>query len=277
MAIKPNPIPPQPVPSNPTTGLVVSINGTQYGVTPDPPPTPGQSWSALSTTLPPLHINVDTPTQPALIVNGVITAASYQYDGPTITAESLGANANDAVYGNSANGNGVHGSSSGSSESGVLGENTEAGAGVTGSSASGNGVHGSSQSGNAGLFDGNVQVNGTLTIKATDVGQTIAALTNRIAALEQQVTKLNTHYHNYGGGPVVEPASHGYFNMLDVKNYILSATNSNGPGGNSFPSGPELDNELVELRSETSTTVQSAPQLTSPPQYGSSGSGNVGS
>jgi hypothetical protein len=271
MPIKPNPTPPQPVPSNPTTGLVVSVDGTQYGVTPDPPPTPGQSWSTLSATLPPLHINVDTPTQPALTVNGVITAASYQYGGPTITAEALGANANDAVYGNSPNGNGVHGSSNGSSESGVLGANTGAGAGVTGSSVSGNGVHGSSESGNAGFFDGNVQVNGTLTIKTTDVGQTIAALTNRIVEMEQQLLQLSIHYHSVGGGPVDEPTTHGYVNMLDVKNYILSATNSNGPGGNSFPSGPKLDNELVGLRSETSTTVQTSPQPTGPPQYGPSG------
>jgi hypothetical protein len=316
MPIKPpQPLPP-PLPSNPTTGLVVSVNGTQYNVTPDPPPTPGQSWSTLHATLPPVSINVDTPTQPALIVNGWITAASSQDGNPTIASEALGASANDAVYGNSPNGTGVHGSSygsstsgvlgenagagvgvtgssvagtgvhgssSGGSTSGVLGENTGAGVGVTGSSVSGNGIHGSSSSGKAGLFDGNVQVNGTLTIRTVDVAETITQLTTRITALEQQiaaldlqVTKLNTHYHNYGDPTDFIPDHSEAVTMQTVKDYILSATNSNLPGGNNYID-PDLDGMLVSLVSGTGKTIQNNPPLTSLPLYGTPGSGTSGS
>jgi hypothetical protein len=308
MPIKVNPLPPQPIPSNQTTGLVVSVNGTQYDVTPDPPPTPGQSWSTLNATLPPLHINVDTLTQPALTVNGWITAASYQDGNPTITGEALGPGANDAVYGNSPNGTGVHGSSSGGSTSGVLGENTGAGVGVTGSSVTGTGVHGSSSggstsgvlgentgagvgvtgssvsgngihassgSGNAGLFDGNVQVNGTLTIRTVDVAEAITQLTNRIAALEQQVAKLNTHYHIYGPASFYQPDSSESVTMYSVKEYILSALNSNLPGGSDITAG-NFDNQMVELRSETGKTVQADVEVTSPPQFGTPGPNTIG-
>jgi hypothetical protein len=275
MPIKVNPLPPQPIPSNQTTGLVVSVNGTQYDVTPDPPPTPGQSWSTLNATLPPLHINVDTLTQPALTVNGWITAASYQDGNPTITGEALGPGANDAVYGNSPNGTGVHGSSSGGSTSGVLGENTGAGVGVTGSSVSGNGIHASSGSGNAGLFDGNVQVNGTLTIRTVDVAEAITQLTNRIAALEQQVAKLNTHYHIYGPASFYQPDSSESVTMYSVKEYILSALNSNLPGGSDITAG-NFDNQMVELRSETGKTVQADVEVTSPPQFGTPGPNTIG-
>lgn len=58
-----------------------------------------------------------------------------------------------AVLGLSAKGDGVHGQSQVANMSGVAGINT----------AGGNGVYGSS-SGNAGCFDGNVQVNGNITI-----------------------------------------------------------------------------------------------------------------
>lgn len=59
--------------------------------------------------------------------------------------------------------NGLHGQSATATDSGVWGENTGARVGVDGSSVSGTGVFGSSKSGNAGEFDGNVLVTGTLT------------------------------------------------------------------------------------------------------------------
>ena len=59
--------------------------------------------------------------------------------------------------------NGLHGQSATTTDSGVWGENTGARVGVAGSSVSGTGVFGSSKSGNAGEFDGNVLVTGTLT------------------------------------------------------------------------------------------------------------------
>jgi len=53
-----------------------------------------------------------------------------------------------------------------SSDSGVL-SSSDSGTGVSGYSGSGTGVHGSSGSGLAGLFDGNVQVNGNFTATGT--------------------------------------------------------------------------------------------------------------
>lgn len=60
---------------------------------------------------------------------------------------------NDGVYG-AANGNGVHGRSTGGTSSGVWGENTSYGDGVAGSSGSGDGVRGASGSGIGGHFSG---------------------------------------------------------------------------------------------------------------------------
>jgi hypothetical protein len=68
------------------------------------------------------------------------------------------------VSGSSVGGNGVEGSSASATNSGVWGNNTGAGAGVSGTSASGAGISGSSNSGNAGEFNGNVLVTGTLTV-----------------------------------------------------------------------------------------------------------------
>jgi hypothetical protein len=60
----------------------------------------------------------------------------------------------NGVYGKSKNGDGIHGESDGAAVSGVAGIHT----------ASGNGVYGRSTGGNAGNFDGKVQVNGDLTV-----------------------------------------------------------------------------------------------------------------
>jgi len=60
--------------------------------------------------------------------------------------------------------NGVHGQTYSATDSGVWGENLGAGVGVAGSSVSGKGVLGSSKTGNAGEFEGNVLVTGTLTV-----------------------------------------------------------------------------------------------------------------
>jgi hypothetical protein len=157
----------------------------------------------------------------------------------------------------------------------VHGINTGAGTGVYGESVSGNAVAGHSQTGNAGSFDGNVQVNGTLTIRAVDVAETITQLTNRIAALEQQVAKLNTHYHIYGPATFYAPDSSESVSMYSVKEYILSALNSNLPGGSDIAAG-NFDNQLVELRSETGKTVQADVEVTSPPQFGTPGPNTVG-
>jgi hypothetical protein len=59
----------------------------------------------------------------------------------------------NGVYGKSAKGDAIHGESAGSNMSGVAGIHT----------AGGNGIYGKS-SGNAGCFDGNVQLNGNLTV-----------------------------------------------------------------------------------------------------------------
>ena len=273
MPIKPNPLPPQPIPSNPTTGLVVSVNGTQYGVTPDPPPTPGQSWSTLTATLPPLHINADTPTQPALTVNGWITPLVTRMAIPRLPAKrwvrvrmTRSTAIQQTVLAFTA-------ALAAAAPVGYWVRHTGAGVGVTGSSVSGTGIHASSGSGNAGLFDGNVQVNGTLTIRTVDVVQTVTQLTNRITALEQQiaalelqVAKLNTHYHDYGLSSFYQPDNQGYFSMVDVKNYILSALNSNLPGGSDIH-GSQLDNQNVHLQSGTGKTVQSQ-EVTGPPLFG---------
>ncbi len=67
-----------------------------------------------------------------------------------------GFSGNIGVQGISGNGIGISGESDGSS-----------GTGVYGSSSSGTGVHGSTQSGLAGLFDGNIQVNGNFSATGT--------------------------------------------------------------------------------------------------------------
>ena len=144
--------PPPPPPLHPTamqTGLIVTVNGTQFDVTPDPPPAPGQSWGALNTTLPPLSI-ADTPgaTTPALQVWGAIYAEGLLHPGPTLRAD---ASAYDAVAGASTGGNGVHGYATSNNNSGVLGEHSDAGTGVSGTSQSGAGVAGSSTAGSASL------------------------------------------------------------------------------------------------------------------------------
>jgi hypothetical protein len=71
--------------------------------------------------------------------------------------------------------NGVHGRSASPTDSGVWGENTGGGFGVSGSSVSGWGISGSSQNGQAGHFQGKVEVIGDLTVQNIN-GATITCL-----------------------------------------------------------------------------------------------------
>jgi hypothetical protein len=220
---------------------------------------------------------------PALPAGAGVYGYDQWTDGPGVCG---GAAAGDGVYGftgdpnhagvhgaNTGGGNGVYGTTDSPNNSGVVGTNTGTGIGVYGTSTNGHGIYGitadsnhsgvqgintgagtgiygKSQTGNAGWFDGNVQVNGTLT------GQTITDLTNRIAALEQQVAKLTTHYHIMTpGGPTTEPISKGWINMLSVKNYM------NGVAG--F----EYGDMLMEMISGKETTVDMSPTQTGPPEY----------
>jgi hypothetical protein len=204
--------------------------------------------------------------------------------GTTVNASSRSGN---AVAGTSQTGNGGVFTTNGAATAvlatagpngnatAVHGINTGAGTGIYGESVSGNAVAGHSQTGNAGLFNGNVQVNGTLTIGAVDVVETITELTNRIAALEQQVAKLNTHYHIYGPATFYSPDSSESVSMYSVKEYILSALNSNLPGGTDISAG-NFDKQLVELRSETGKTVQADVEVTGPPQFGTPGPNTIG-
>jgi len=59
--------------------------------------------------------------------------------------------------------NGVYGVTSSPADSGVFGQNTGTGFGVSGTCANGTGIYGQGGQ-NAGLFDGNVTVNGTITV-----------------------------------------------------------------------------------------------------------------
>ncbi len=91
-------------------------------------------------------------------------------NGAGITGQSDSGN---GVYGSSSNGTGVFGVTSGSGTAGVIGYSSKGSGtgvygnssnynGIAGQSDSGNGVYGSSSSGNAGYFQGNVHVTGTL-------------------------------------------------------------------------------------------------------------------
>jgi hypothetical protein len=78
---------------------------------------------------------------------------AYSTTGATAAVHGVSQAEGHAVLGVSAKGDGVHGQTAIATMSGVAGTNT----------AGGNGVYGAS-SGNAGCFDGNVQVNGNITI-----------------------------------------------------------------------------------------------------------------
>jgi hypothetical protein len=89
-------------------------------------------------------------------------------DGQPIFARTGAANGR-AIQGDSVHGNGLHGTSGSSTASGVFGENTGAGFGIAGrSNGSGTAVFGDNTNGagRAGLFNGNVQVVGTLSKSA---------------------------------------------------------------------------------------------------------------
>jgi hypothetical protein len=292
--------PSQP-PTNSTTksALCVTVNGTQCEVTPDPPPAPGKPWWTVNATLPPLFIDARGPDSPAtaVFVLGEIHAESGgaidQGPDPTISAVNLGANdavsgtstSGVGVAGSSSTGNGVRGTASGG-DSGVFGNNTGTGAGVTGSSTNGNGVEGRTGGSNnsgvsgdntgagvgvaasstngigisakgtpAGSFDGNVLVNGTLMVTSMNVGQAISDLQNRVAALEQQVAQLTIHRHGFGGGPRIVFDRSGLLELQQVKDWM-----NGGPDTNQFA------HSLVELRSDTSKTVNGTPEQTGPPE-----------
>jgi hypothetical protein len=86
-----------------------------------------------------------------------------------------------AVYGKTSSGLGVRGSST-------------SGTGVEGTSSSGIGVRGSSGSGNAGQFDGKVQVNGTLTVDGNVCAANVSCASD--ARLKQNITSLNYGLHH---------------------------------------------------------------------------------
>lgn len=204
--IKPSPTPVQAGVTK--TGLITTVNGTHYDVTPDPPPVGRESWSNLNTTLPPLSIDADTPdaTVLALIVSGAIHAGSGQYPGPTISAET--ASANDAISGTSAGGDGVRGTST-------------SGVGVSGASATNDAIQGRSQSsqhagvsgvntgggpgvwaqGNpAGYFNGDIHVTGDVVLPNAGSGGTslsLKDLNSRLEKAEQALAQLAVHVHNY--------------------------------------------------------------------------------
>jgi hypothetical protein len=110
-----------------------------------------------------------------------------------------------AVEGNTVNGMGVFGSAApGGAGRGVVGVG-RSGTGIEGSSETGSGVWAVSGQGVgihakggqlAGYFDGPVEITGNLTIQ----GVSIQAWLQRIIALEQEVTHLETHAAGHGGG-----------------------------------------------------------------------------
>jgi hypothetical protein len=80
-------------------------------------------------------------------------AVSGESSGPGAGVSGTNNKTGPGVSGQSSGGDGIHGQSSGPNMSGIAGIHT----------AGGNGVYGSSK-GNAGFFDGNVQVNGNVTV-----------------------------------------------------------------------------------------------------------------
>lgn len=104
-------------------------------------------------------------THPSILAYSNTTVAS-------VTAANL--STGPGVYGKSAQGDAVHGESAGTNMSGIAGIHT----------AGGNGVYGRS-SGNAGNFDGNVQINGNLNITGdiflpgADVAEQFAVAANQ--------------------------------------------------------------------------------------------------
>jgi hypothetical protein len=96
--------------------------------------------------------------------NGVHGISSHSGDGVLGEGPGNGVHGKGSVQGVFGEGpNGVVGKSSTPNASGVWGENTGAGYGVSGSSVIGWGVYGSSQNGQAGLFQGKVEIIGDLT------------------------------------------------------------------------------------------------------------------
>ena len=110
-----------------------------------------------------------------IAVQGVSGAGSG-HPTPTPAAGVWGdCDSGNGVYGASATWNGVEGDTWSSDHAGVAGTNHAGGPAVWGSS-----------TGNAGQFDGNVLVTGSLTVDGLVNGQTIAALQSSVAALQQQ-------------------------------------------------------------------------------------------
>jgi len=105
------------------------------------------------------------------------------------------------VLGRSDDNDGVQGFYKHQDRSGVVGTNTGSGTGVTAQSATGLGIF--SKGGRlAGLFEGNVDITGSLTVQGTNIGglsgriQSVEALTGRVQALENReqglVNRVNT-------------------------------------------------------------------------------------
>jgi hypothetical protein len=97
-------------------------------------------------------INVGQPGQPITEAQAHPPIIAYSTT-PAAAVHAVSQGDGHGVLAGSARGDGVHGESAAGAMSGVAGIN----------SAGGNGVYGSS-SGNAGCFDGNVQVNGNVTV-----------------------------------------------------------------------------------------------------------------
>jgi hypothetical protein len=97
--------------------------------------------------------------------------------------------AGPGVHGSSITGNGVEGIvGPDGNATGVAGVNTGAGTGVYGSSVSGNAVAGTSKTGNAGSFNGHVQVNGDQAVTGTLTVTADIVLTGADCAEEFEVT-----------------------------------------------------------------------------------------
>jgi hypothetical protein len=109
-------------------------------------------------------------------VQGTAGSGSGQVAATLVTGVWGDCESGNGVNGTSASWNGVEGDTWSSAHAGVAGVNHAGGPAVLGSS-----------TGNAGQFEGNVLITGSLTIDGPVNGQTVTALQSSVAALQQQV------------------------------------------------------------------------------------------